>query len=155
MLLLGPHDNLSQQLSPSFRPEMSKQVPRSPPRTGFFGCLIHPAVVSVGGVSALSARTQANNNSPTRGTISVFIGWLRRPTFVKVSRFDFWHCIGSVRRGSGVRRALHWLWLGSLSVVRRLKNEASRQSSRRPRSPGGQCCLRWGKTARRPDPESE
>src|SRR5262245_277385 len=49
---------------------MSKQVPRFPPRTGFFGCFTQPAVVSV----CPPAWIDAQRSSPkTSNAINVFI----------------------------------------------------------------------------------
>src|SRR6516162_3806118 len=49
---------------------MSKQVPRYPPRTGFFGCFTQPAVVSV----CPPAWIDAQRSSPkTSNAINVFI----------------------------------------------------------------------------------
>ena len=47
-LFLGRHENHIRYVSPSLRTEMSKQVPRSPPSTGFLANFTQPAAVSVG-----------------------------------------------------------------------------------------------------------
>src|ERR1035438_1769740 len=80
MLFFGRHENHIRYVSPSLRTEMSKQVPRSPPRTGFLVYFTQPAVVSVGGWSFSLAWTAAQRSNPRIGSINnVFIACLLRP----------------------------------------------------------------------------
>src|SRR6516165_5907657 len=70
MLFLGRQENHIRKVSPSLRTPMSKQVPRLPPRTGFFGCFTQPAVVSAWPPTWIDAQ----RSSPKTGNaINVFI----------------------------------------------------------------------------------
>src|SRR4051794_25383212 len=87
MLFLGRQENHMRYLSPSLRTETSKQVPRSPPRTGFLGDFTQPAFDSVVGWSGPPARVVAPRKIPRkerarkarRGMRRTVIRWLLGP----------------------------------------------------------------------------